>query len=504
MEMSDRERELRLRARDDFPWYAERCLRIAPKTGGLVPFVLNRAQRFVHDRAQAQLASLGRVRAQVLKARQQGLSTYIGGRIYWRVTHRRGVRAFILTHEQQATDTLFANVERFHEHNNPLLKPLTGAANAKELLFRGLDSGYRVGTAGTKEVGRSQTIQYFHGSEVALWPHAEDHATGVMQAIPSVGETEVWLESTAKGMTGYFAEQWRAAVAGSSEFEPIFVPWFWSEEYESEPGAGFEVRSDEADLVALHGLTPRQLTWRRAKVASLGSVELFQQEYPALPEEAFRASVGNAIMPVGLVRSAINRNVTPLPARRVWGLDVAASEAGDRSALAKRWGNTLEEPIKAWHEPDPMRTVGLVVREYQHAADKPDTICVDSIGLGVGVAARLRELGLPVMAVNVGEAPSVRESYARLKDELWFNARDWFAKKDCRIPDDSALIQELTSVEYNTLSSGRVEVEKKASLRKRLGLSPDLADAFVLTFAAPDFTAVNRGVYYETVDAWDA
>jgi hypothetical protein len=61
---------------------------------------------------------------------------------------------------------------RFHKYCPELLKPHTGSANAKELNFDRLDSGYTVGTAGTRATGRSRTLQLFHGSEVAFWPNA--------------------------------------------------------------------------------------------------------------------------------------------------------------------------------------------------------------------------------------------------------------------------------------------------------------------------------------------
>jgi hypothetical protein len=90
-------------------------------------------------------------------------STYITARFYHNTTHHFGVKCFILTHEQSATDNLFAMVERYHEHCPPLVRPTTGASNAKELSFSKLDSGYAVGTAGSKAVGRSSTIQLMHG-----------------------------------------------------------------------------------------------------------------------------------------------------------------------------------------------------------------------------------------------------------------------------------------------------------------------------------------------------
>jgi predicted dehydrogenase len=135
---------------------------------------------------EAQRERTGKVRALVLKGRQQGISTYIGGRYYWRASHSKGVRVFILTHEQDATNNLFGMVERYHSHCPDLVKPVTGAANAKELSFEALESGYAVGTAGAKATGRSQTVQLFHGSEVAFWPNAKTHFAGVVQAIPDL------------------------------------------------------------------------------------------------------------------------------------------------------------------------------------------------------------------------------------------------------------------------------------------------------------------------------
>ncbi len=72
------------------------------------------------------------------------------------------------------------------------------------MVFDALDSGYRVGTAGTEGVGRSETIQYFHGSEVAYWKNADSHMSGILQAVPEEDGTEIILESTANGIGGLF------------------------------------------------------------------------------------------------------------------------------------------------------------------------------------------------------------------------------------------------------------------------------------------------------------
>ena len=155
----------RQKLKDDFEFYSRNCLRVRSKSGDIKPLQLNKAQRFIHDCIEEQRRKTGRVRAIILKGRQQGVSTYVEGRYYWQTTHRKGVRAFILTHEADSTSALFEMVERYHEEAPAFVKPVTGASNARELIFSKLDSGYKVGTAGNKSVGRGTTIQYFHGSD---------------------------------------------------------------------------------------------------------------------------------------------------------------------------------------------------------------------------------------------------------------------------------------------------------------------------------------------------
>lgn len=130
-----------------------------------------------------------------------------------------------------------------------------------------------------------------------------------------------------------------------------------------------------------------------------------------------------------------------------------------------------------------MQTAGMVFDGWLEAAERPEEILVDVIGLGAGVVDRLRELGAPVRGVNVGESAAFSERYARRRDELWFMAREWFDRRDCRIPEDPELIRELTAVKYAYQSNGKLKVESKDDMRARGMKSPDVADAFVLTFA---------------------
>ncbi len=198
----------------------------------------------------------------------------------------------------------------------------------------------------------------------------------------------------------------------------------------------------------------------------------------------------NVIIPIHWVESSVDRNVELIPGSAIiWGLDVARF-GDDRTALAKRQANRLVEPVKWWAGKDLMQVAGIVANEYNKEPRKPDVIYVDAIGIGAGVADRLNELGLPVNAVNVAEVPAVGEKFMRMRDELWWMAREWFHSMSVNMPKDDRLMAELTLPTYSFTSGGKIKAESKDELKKRtargagdLGKSPDLADAFCLTFA---------------------
>lgn len=308
--MSDREAAIRRRLRDDFEHYAAKCLRIRTKDAQIVPFQLNTAQKHLHRIAEEQRAETGKVRIITVKGRQQGCSTYIQGRFYWRVTHRTGVRAFILTHEHDATDRMYEMAERYHQHCPEIVRPVLGKHNAKELKFPELDSGYEVGTAGNKAVGRSATLQYFHGSEVAFWSNAAEHARGVLQAVADLEDTEVWLESTGNGSGNYFAEQWEMAMQGRGQFKPVFIPWFWQDEYRADPVA---MTSEEAEIAKAFGLDERQIGWRRKKIIELGGDDAFRREYPNTASDAFKVAVVGSYYGDLIERAERDGRITRVP-----------------------------------------------------------------------------------------------------------------------------------------------------------------------------------------------
>ena len=285
--MNKAEHDIRLRLKADFLHYAEKCLKIRTKPGAIKPLTLNAAQLFIHDRLEEQLRTAKKVRALIVKGRQQGCSTYVEARFYWKVTHSAGLRAFILTHLDEATRNLFQIMKRFHESCPYPVKAHTGRANSREMIFDRLDSGYNVGTAKSQGVGRSHTLQYFHGSEVAYWSNAFEHMSGVLQAVPDMDGTEIILESTSAGAQGLFYKLCDDARHNRSEYQLIFVPWFLQPEYRKNPPTDFELTLEEKDYQKAFNLDEAQMYWRRTKVHELGNIWTFRREYPATIDEAF-------------------------------------------------------------------------------------------------------------------------------------------------------------------------------------------------------------------------
>lgn len=495
--MDPKERAIRQRLKDDFEHYAAKCLRIRTKAGAIVPLELNAAQKYIHQRVEEQRARTGKVRAVILKGRQQGCSTYIEGRFYWRVSHTKGVRAFILTHEDEATNNLFELANRYHENCPALVKPSTSAANAKELHFDGLDSGYKVGTAGNKAVGRSSTVQLFHGSEVGFWPNAQQHAAGILQAIPDEPGTEVFKESTANGVGNYFHKEWQDAEAGLSEYIAIFVPWYWSQEYRKECPADFRLDAEEEKYQAAYGLDPEQMAWRRAKIIELKDPLLFKQEYPATAAEAFQVSGADPYITPDLVLTARMAEAEPSGEKKL-GVDPARF-GDDRSSICFRQTRKVHW-IKSYSKKSTMEVAGLVVMAIKETA--ADQCAIDVGGLGAGVYDRVAELvsstewdGPPcqIVQVNSSESPIDAKKYTNKRAEMWGEIKEWLGKQPADIPDSDELQADLTQIRYSYDSNNALKMEKKEDMKKRGFRSPDMADALGLTFAK----AVRRGKAYD-------
>jgi phage terminase large subunit len=207
----------------------------------------------------------------------------------------------------------------------------------------------------------------------------------------------------------------------------------------------------------------------------------------------FPKSDDDTIIPMDLLESAKHRDTRAYEdAPIIWGLDVARF-GSDSSVLCKRQSNVVHT-LERWRNLDLMQLTGAVVAQYEACDHKnrPAEILVDSIGLGAGVVDRLRELKLPARGINVSESPAMGATYLNLRAELWHKAKAWLEKRDCKIPNNEDLIGELATVRYTFTSNGKIKIESKDDIRRRGLKSPDMADAFVLTFAA-DAATISWG-----------
>ena len=281
-------KEVRKRLLNDFDFYSKHSLKIRTKSGDIQPLKLNTAQTILNDAVSNQVATEGKVRVIILKARQQGLSTYVGGYLYFSVSQRPAAKAMVITHHSDSTRALFDMTKRYHENCPDILKPHTKYSSRRELSFDVLDSSFVVATAGGESIGRGETLTHVHASEIAFWTKstALENWNGMTQAVPNTKGTAIFVESTANGVTGVFYDLWKGAVEGTNGYVPVFIPWFADETYREEVPSNFERTPDEEDLAAEFDLDDAQLMFRRRKIAQNG-LDLFRQEYPSYADEAF-------------------------------------------------------------------------------------------------------------------------------------------------------------------------------------------------------------------------
>ncbi len=253
----------------------------------IVPFKLNATQQYLDRKAQVHKMHL------ILKARQLGCSSYIEARFLAKCMTVEGTHAAVVSHEKQATMRLLRRVHFFinnMERSDEIVP--REYENKYELTFPRTNSSFYLGTAGARAFTRGDMITDFHGSEVAFWPDAGQLMTGVMGALTS--EAEVFLETTANGMGGYFYDMYKdtlEAIKVGRQDHPWmfhFFPWMQAEEY-SRPLSGRPMAWSPEELWIKDKLklTWEQLNWRRWKVNQYKSTEAFYQEFPATPDEAF-------------------------------------------------------------------------------------------------------------------------------------------------------------------------------------------------------------------------
>jgi hypothetical protein len=474
---------------EDFSFYAKHCIKIRTKAGEIRPLLLNEVQKRFVKIVIRQLETRGRVRMVVLKARQQGLSTVITALLYWWISQRKAQKGLVMAHVAESTTALFDMYRRVHDNCPDWVRPGTKYSSRTELSFSTLDSGLRVATAGGRGVARGEMLTCAHLSEVAFWPttFAQENFNGLIQAVPETDGTMVFVESTAQGVTGKYAELWNNAV--EMGYEQFFSAWFESSEYTETAPEGFEQTPEEQDLVKLYCLTNDQLYWRRRKIAANGS-DLFRQEYPATPEEAF-VSTGRPVFNPDYILERLRAPKKPIKTMAVEGLvlnehprgellvyrefdgkenyvigaDVGMGVRNGDASVAQILDGSLRQ-VAVWRgliHPDAFASVLVALGYFYNTA----LIAPERNNHGLLTCVRLRDLGYPSIYTDVTEgALEDRDSInigfyttERTKPLIIDKLRAAERKREIEINDPTTLREMLTFV---VTESGKLQAEEPA------------------------------------------
>lgn len=336
----------------DFEQFAKLNLKIRTKDGRIIPlYPFKPVQKVIVERTLDKLEKGEPVRFIILKARQQGVSTIVEALIYWWTVTHKYQQSKIIAHNTDTSGYLYSMFRMFYDNSHPSFQPTTRYNTRTDITFdnevepqKGLKSQIDTATAENSGTGRGQTVQWLHGSEVALWPKGQEIVAGLMQAVPMMANTAVFLESTANGIGDYFHTTWEAAQRGESTFEPLFFPWTMDPEYSITPPKFFKMTAEEKKVKKEHKLTLGQIYWRRKKMLEfVGDEKRFYQEYPLTDTEAFLAS-GTPRFNTTKLQEMQNKCYD--------GQEIELIERKDKTQRLEIVPKTMEgAPLKVWLQP---------------------------------------------------------------------------------------------------------------------------------------------------------
>lgn len=278
---------------------------VVDKNQRTMPFFFNDVQREFCDRLNQAIDDFEKgiitdISMLVLKGRQQGFTTWVTAYQLSCSMLNRNFQGYTLADKSDNAEAIFQNKAKFTYSQLPeQLKPTEKFNNRKQLLFEKLNSSWAVDTA-TKDVGRSRTVNFFHGSECAFW------ANGIAPVQGALGEAFTKncikiFESTANGYNDY-EKMWNSGAHINCFFE-----WWRTKEYR------ISFHNEEIKAEFLHNidtkkdwiwdrlrwlrddikLDPEQLYWYWNKYDKYIDKDLIKQEYPCTPREAFLLSGKN-------------------------------------------------------------------------------------------------------------------------------------------------------------------------------------------------------------------
>lgn len=343
----------------------ELCFTIVDKDKKIVPFFINEVQhefidtlnKAIDDYDKGLITSISLL---VLKGRQQGFTTLITAYQLAATITRSNFEGLTLADKSTNSESIFQNKAKTVFNRLPeMLKPIEKYNSKRQLLFEKLNSSWSIDTA-TKEVGRSRTINFFHGSECAFWKD------GISNIQASLGETFTKnaikiYESTANGFNDY-RTMWK-----SGEHINCFYQWWKTQEYR----LNFETKNMRTkflnDIDRKSGwiyerlkwlrdekkLDENQLYWYFKKYQSYIDKEFIKQEYPCTEDEAFIAS-GKCFFNTEIIIQRINEieQVRNNGVLEIGYFDYEIKIKNNKKQITNiKWVNDATGPIKIFKRP---------------------------------------------------------------------------------------------------------------------------------------------------------
>lgn len=238
-------------------------------------------------------------------------------------------------------------------------------------------------------------------------------------------------------------------------------------------------------------ITQEFLNEAREDMSELDWLIFYEVKFP-------KGGAADGLIPYSWIQNAINQAGCEGSYKQS-GLDVARF-GRDKTVYAFRTGGVLR-PFEQTEQMDTMEVVGWVLPKLER--DKPDMHCTDVVGLGAGVHDRLDEIqgegfesdeedwsDTELIPVNVGESPVTadgKKKFHNLRAQVYWHLRSLFkpdenGQSSISIPDDAELVKQLREIRYKYSSEKKIKIEAKDEMKKRLGYSPDKADATALAF----------------------
>lgn len=259
----------------DFLYFC-RHLKIVDKSGNLIPFRPNPAQvRYIE-------AVEKNPWLYVLKARQLGLTTVIAARNFWKALLLPNHRVLVMAHTHEASENIFKIYRRFYDNLPQALQFETTAANVREIAF--YHGGLVKVTSASSGSARGSTYNSIHCSEFAFY---KDITSTIASAFQTASDdAQIVMETTANGINEahkmWFEE---------SGYDKLFIAWTDDVNYKTSAKPA-NIPAVLLDYQRDHGLTDEQFNWavRTYYVKCASDWNIFRQEYPLTPDQAFVTS----------------------------------------------------------------------------------------------------------------------------------------------------------------------------------------------------------------------